>query len=201
MLQPIINKALVLLKQEGLRKTAAWFLKSLVMPQRFIVLEYNLRGTLPAIQISWDLEVRQVTREELKKFKQSSPSLPVEFFYDEIYGLSTCFLTFVHGEVARVVWLSLPGEFNRHFTLMPGEAELFQVYVLPKFRLLGINHKTYLYHLKWLKDHGYHRVYARVESSMRAWRQKMEQFGYERIGAITHFAFYCPKFRKRDGVA
>jgi hypothetical protein len=88
MLQPVIIKALVLLKQERLKKTAARFLKSLVIPQRFIVLEYNLLGALPAIQVARDVEVRQVTREELKRFKQSNPSLPVDFSTTRSMGLA-----------------------------------------------------------------------------------------------------------------
>ena len=95
----------------------------------------------------------------------------------------------------------MPGEFNRHFHLRPREAEIFQVYVLPEFRHLNLVINTGFYELRWLRDHGYCLVYARVESSARAWSRIVERVGFKRIGAITHVAFYCPKFKKRDGPA
>ncbi len=179
---------------------AAWFARGVFKAQRFIVYEYDLQGPLPPIEYERGVEVKQATREDLLRLRQSKPSLPVEFFYDEIYGLSTCFLTFVDGELAKIVWLSLPGEFNRHFDLRGGEAEVFQVYVLPEFRHLALGVKTASCELKWLKDRRYTRAYARLDGSRRAWRHRAENVGYRMIGTITHFAFFCPKFRRRDNV-
>lgn len=202
MLRLAITKILILLRQEGLRKTAAWFLSNLLRVQRFIVFESEIRGPLPSIQEDPDIEVRQATPENLQSVRQSHPSLPVEFYYDKVYGLRTCFLAFFQGRVAGVSWLSLPGEYNRYFDLQPGEAEGFQIYVLPEFRSYPLSRslwrRTAYVQQQWLQAHGYRRLYARVPEANREWSRIVNR-RYERIGMITHCAFYCPKFRKAGG--
>ena len=171
-------------------------------PQRFVVYEYDLRGPLPRIGAEPNVEVRLATSDDLKRLRQANPSLPVEFFYDEIYGLSTCFLTFVQGKLAKIDWESLPSEFNRHFHLGPGEAEVFQIYILPEFRRVYLGRafgRISTHHrLSWLKNHSYEREYDRVARSNRVLCAVLARYGYRRVGAITHLAFYCPKFKRRN---
>jgi len=196
-----VIKALALLRQEGVTRAVAWVLSSAFRVQRFTVFECDVRQTLPPIPRDPEIEVKLATPEELRQLRRSHPSLPVAFFYDEIYGLSTCFLTFFQRRVAKVDWLALPGEYNRYFDLQPGEAEVFQVHVLPEFRSLplsrSLNRNSQAARLRWLLDHGYEREYARVPATIPTW-SRIVGARYRRVGTLTHFAFCCPKFRRGD---
>ncbi len=172
---------------------AAWFLSSAFVPQRFIVFAFDVPESPPCVEGDPEIEVRQAALEDLRKLREARPSLPVEFFYDEIYGLRTCFLTFFQRKVAGITWLALPGEYNRYFDLGRREAEVFQIYVLPEFRSLphslSLVRLSASVRLRWLQDHGYETEYARVPATSPVWSRIVEASGYRRVGVIHQFAF------------
>ncbi len=194
---------MILLRQEGVKRAAAWLLSSALVPQRFIVFASEVLEPSPCVEGDPDIEVRQATPEELRKLREADPSLPAEFFFDEIYGLRTCFLTFFQGRVAGITWLALPGEYNRYFDLGRGEAEVFQIYLLPEYRSLplslSLGRLSASVRLRWLHDRGYETVYARVPATSPGWSRVVEASGYRRVGMIRQFAFLGSKFKKANG--
>ena len=193
-------KALIVVRQHGLKSAAGWLLSNAFTPQRFTVFEYTVPHAAIETPKDPEIEVRQATPEELCRLRASHPSLPVEFFYDRIYGLRTCLLALYQGRVAGVEWFSLPGDYNRYFDLEPGEAEIFQLYVMPEFRSLPLVRSLIRLlagvRRRWMQDRSVTHLYARVKLSERALASILLAAGFRRVGHLTHFAFYCPKFRK-----
>lgn len=192
-------KGHVYVRQEGLRRSLVWLLSNCTKPKRFAVFVYDIGKPLSDAESDPDIEVRHVSSETLRAIRESDASLPVEFFYDTIYGFSTCFLTFFEAKLAMVTWVALPGEYNPYFKLRSGEVEVNQIYILPQFRSLPLSLALIRVSTRarrvWLKEQGYKREYARIELSQGAWMRLVEDTGYQRIGTLTHFLFYCPKFQ------
>jgi hypothetical protein len=175
-----------------------WLAANLLTPGRFLVLARDLQMPLPSEVPSPGIEAHAASAADLRSVR-SHGRLPTEFFFDRIYGLSTCFLAFVRGQVACVEWLSLPGEFNRYFDLRPDEAEIFQSYVLPPYRSPVLGHavarRARLARFRWLRERGYAVELARVAVSNRPLQRVLRAYGYRPIGQATPFAFHRARFR------
>ena len=76
--------------------------------------------------------------ENLKQLRDATPSLPVEFYRDEVDGIDGCFLACVDGRPAAIAWAydhTKPAHFLR---MSPGDAEIRSVYSLAEFRGRGL---------------------------------------------------------------
>jgi hypothetical protein len=193
----IARKAAVLWTQDGPRAALAWVTTQLVRPQRFVVLARDLTAPWPADTPPPGIVVHVGAADRLRP--ASGAGLPGEFFFDRIYGFSTGVFSFVRGELARVDWLALPGEFNRYLDLRPDEAEAFQTYALPRYRApvvaRALGRAAIFARFAWLRSRGYGLELARVGADRAPLQRVLEAYGYRPVGTVRQVALYAARFR------
>jgi hypothetical protein len=194
-----LRKVVLIARLRGLRGAAGWLLTSLCRPQRFEVFVFDLGQPLPPPPAWPGVEVRQLGLAELEALRQRDHSLPVELWYDRIYGLRVCFAAFAEGELAGISWICLPSEPNPFLALRPDEAEVFQTSVLPRFRasslVYNLSGLTWVCCWRWLAESGFARVYARVPTEQQAWCRGLRYVGFEPVGRLTQRAWSRPRFQ------
>lgn len=137
--------------------------------------------------------------ENLKQLRDATPSLPVEFYRDEIDGIESCFLACIGGRPAAIAWsydYAKPAHFLR---MSPGEAEIRSVYSLAEFRGRGLAKAVVAAACRSLFHDGFQHIYAvihfRNEASLRAFRS----IGFTRVAELTRPALFGPRYVTETG--
>lgn len=139
--------------------------------------------------------------ETLKRFRKSTPGLPIEFYRDEIDDAEWCSLACYDGRLAAIAWPynhTKPGHF---LGMRLGEAEIRSVYSLFQFRGHGLAKAVIAAACDALRRHGVRDLYAvihfRNEASQRAFRSA----GFTKVGELRRPPLFGPRFVTATGCA
>lgn len=137
--------------------------------------------------------------ENLKQLRDATPSLPVEFYRDEVDGIESCFLACISGRPAAIAW-SYDQTKPAHFLRMsPGDAEIRSVYSLAEFRGRGLAKAVIAAACHSLFHDGFQHIYAvihfRNEASLRAFRS----IGFTRVAELRRPALFGPRYVTKAG--
>lgn len=182
------------MRQRGVRNTLYWAAFGYLKPNRFCIFAKDLARVdrVPLAPVAtyemWDAE-------RVARWRRGRTGLPPELFQDAIDGARTCAVAQVDGEIAGFIWLYRTAEASRLFDLGDGEAELNYGAVLQPYRRHGLFRGVLLSASWWLADRGYHTVYASVHSSNGPSLRAFEAAGFRRVGMVSHFGLYRPKYR------
>ena len=193
-----VRQLWISVRQRGLCTTLYWAAFGYLKPNRFVLLANDLsRADHPPMPQA-GVRLERWTAVAVRDYRQHRRHLSTEFFQDEIDGVETCAVALVHGELAGLIWIYVPGDASRLFRLQQGEAELNHGHVLPTFRGLGLFKDLLALACHEVKRQGYHTVYAGVHAangpSLRAFRR----VGFHDIGSVRHFMFFRSKARVAD---
>jgi ribosomal protein S18 acetylase RimI-like enzyme len=189
-----LRQLVVSVKQRGFRTTVYWAAFGYLKPNRFSIFAKDIRGVghapLPptATYRVWDAA-------RVAAWRRGRPDLPPELFQDAIDGVPACAVALVDGEIAGFIWIYRSGDASRLFNLHDGEAEVNYGAVLEPYRKLGLFRGVLLSACDWLAARGSHTVYAGVHSSNGPSLRAFDAAGFRRIGRVSHFALYRPKYQ------
>jgi len=135
----------------------------------------------------------------LKRLREASSGLPVEFFRDEVDNIQSCFLACVDERLAAIAW-SYDHMKPAHFLGMsPGDTEIRSVYALPEFRGRGLAKTVIAEGCDWLCSEGFQDIFAvihfRNEPSLRAFRS----VGFTKVAELNRPPLFGPRYVTADG--
>lgn len=112
--------------------------------------------------------------ESLKRLREATSGLPVEFYRDEIDNIQSCFFACVSDRPAAIAWSynhTKPAHFLR---MSSGDAEIRSVYSLAEFRGRGLAKAVVAAACRSLFHDGFQNIYAVIhfqnEASLKAFR-------------------------------
>lgn len=139
--------------------------------------------------------------EKLKRLREVTAGLPVEFYRDEIDNIQSCFFACADGRLAAIAW-SYDHTKPAHFLRMsPGDAEIRSVYSLAEFRGRGLAKAVIARACDSLRRDGFQNIYAvihfRNEASSRAFRS----IGFTKDAELRRPPLFGPRFVTATGRA
>lgn len=132
--------------------------------------------------------------ENLKRLRDVTPGLPVEFYRDQVDAIERCFLACIGGGPAAIAWAydhAKPAHFLR---MSPGDAEIRSVYSLAEFRGRGLAKIVIAAACHSLFREGFQNIYAvihfRNEASLRAFRS----VGFTKAAELGRPPLFGPRY-------
>jgi len=132
--------------------------------------------------------------ENLKRLRDATPGLPVEFYRDEIDGIDRCFLACIDGRPAAIAWAyehTKPGHFLR---MNAGDAEIRSVYSLAEFRGRGLAKAVVAAGSDSLLRGSFQNVYAVIDSRNEPSLKAFQFTGFVRVGELTRPPLFGPRY-------
>ena len=160
-----------------------FFYYSVIRINTFIVFENDLRRELPEHKLEPEFRVVKPSLEELARIREEMV-LPREFYYDQIYHVTTCYLAFKGDELAYIHWVFFKGEYSRFLILSDGVAELNYNTALPKFRGKRLSAKMMAYISIDLKSAGYKKVMGVIHELNYPSIRCIESAGFNQVARI-----------------
>lgn len=159
----------------------------------FVVVGFDLNNTIPDYPLDSDFEVIKPSIDELNRYRKGK-DLPREFYYDQIHGVKTCYLTLCHGELAYIHWIYLKGDYNRFLKLGSDIAELNYNTTLSEFRGRGLMGKMLVYILSDLKKQGYTQAVGVIHGKNPPALKSTIKAGFKELGRIKTYGPFCKKY-------
>jgi hypothetical protein len=198
-LQINARKLIRTIKSMGVAETAYWVWVGYLLKNTFFVYTLEL-DKLPFSDASLDqnIRVKKYNSHEwaAERKKKNFENLPREFYYDEVYGLRTCYVGYFCGEIAHINWALHMGDPSRFFELKDKEAQPDYAVTIPKFSGKKLYTSVFRFMLLDLKTSGITRVFAVHHEDNQPPIRVLGKLGFKRIGKITHWGPYRPRFRK-----
>jgi RimJ/RimL family protein N-acetyltransferase len=191
----IIKKGIATLRSKGIKETLYWFYFGYLKVNRFFLFRRELNHPFPEVPHRDDILIKQISLEQLREIRQSYPKLPEEFFCDIFERAKTCFVGFVDGKLAHIMWVFFPGDGSRFFKLKEKEAEINYIFTLPEFRGLSLYPLTVKVVSHWLRENGYKKLYVVSHDKNVNAIKAIEKCDFRKIGEITHISFWRPKWK------
>ena len=189
-----MHKLVRSIRSRGLLGTLRWFANGYLSVTRFIVFHRDLRVPCPHVPRNPDAELRRVSVEELRAFRDAAGTLPVEFYCDETSGFTTPYVAFVEGRMAAILWMVFPGEGSRFLDLEDGDVEYNYSAVLPAYRGRRLAEDLLAHAVRSCQEEGRLRRMFAVVSAMNVPQYKqMMNLGFEPVEALAHFLTRRPK--------
>ncbi len=189
------KKLFITVRQNGLRDTLKRITWAFFQFNRFFVVEMNLLEEREPVNPRVPMEVRRGTLEELRSIRSKNPSLPMEFFADEMDGVDTFYLAFIDGELAGIGWLYFAGDPNRFIKLREKEAEFKYFYTFEKYRGKNVLPKIEDEMCKWLKEKGYKRIVGFIHPGNPPNIKGSQKAGMKIIGTLTQVGPFRFKYK------
>jgi GNAT superfamily N-acetyltransferase len=191
----IIKKGIATLRSKGIKETLYWFYFGYLKVNKFFLFRRELSNYFPEVAQRDDILIKQISLQELKEIRENNPKLSEEFFCDIYEGAKTCFVGFVGGKLAHVMWVFFPREGSRFFNLEEGEAEINYIVTLPEFRGLNLYPLTINVVSHWLRENHYKKLYVVSHQQNINAIRAIRKCNFEMIGEVTHFSFWRPKWK------
>ena len=156
------KKGMATLCSKGIDETLYWFYFGYLKVNRFLLFRRELDNPFPEVSQRDDILIKQISVQELQKIRENHPKLSEEFFCDIYEGAKTCFVGFVDGKVAHIMWVFFAGDRSRFFNLEEKEAEINYAATLSQFRGLNLYPLTVRSISKWLKENEYRWLYGAI---------------------------------------
>ncbi len=160
----------------------------------FIVYSMDLTKELPENFLDPEFTVIKPTMPELDNLRRNT-DWPREFYYDQIHGISRCYLVLCGHEVAYIHWVYVKGDPSRFLNLSEGVGELNYNTTLPKFRGRRLSAKVMLYIFHDLKEQGFVKAVGVIDSGNIASIKSAEAIPWPQAAKITTFGQFNRKIR------
>jgi len=174
-----------------------------LLPTRFEVWELLRENYLGqnAMGSSTGILAGRSAVKNLKRLREATPGLPVEFYRDEVDNIRSCFFACVGDQSAAIAW-SYDHTKPSHFLRMSsGDTEIRSVYSLAQFRGRGLAKSVIAMACESLAREGYRRIYAvvhfRNEASLRAFRS----IGFTKVAELNRPPLFGPRYITEAGQA
>ncbi len=191
----IIKKGIATLRSKGIRETFYWFYFGYLKVNKFFLFRRELDNPFPEVLQRDDILIKQISLQQLKEIRQNYPKLPEEFFCDIFEGGKTCFVGFVDGKVAHIMWVFFHKDRSRFFNLKEKEAEINYGVTLPEFRGLNLYPLTVKSISNWLKENQYKWLYGAIHDKNVNAINAIAKCGFQKIGEIRHIGFWRPEWK------
>jgi len=189
------KKGMATLCSKGIDETLYWFYFGYLKVNRFLLFRRELDNPFPEVSQRDDILIKQISVQELQKIRENHPKLSEEFFCDIYEGAKTCFVGFVDGKVAHIMWVFFAGDRSRFFNLEEKEAEINYAATLSQFRGLNLYPLTVRSISKWLKENEYRWLYGAIHDKNINAIKAIGKCGFEKIGKIRHISVWRPKWK------
>ena len=122
--------------------------------------------------------------------------LPRELRMYEIDGVKYCVVVLKDNEIAHISWIYMKGDKNRWFNLRDDEAHINYCFTYPQYRGKGLFPKALMGAARWLKERNFTRIFMDVHRGTTFMINSLKKVPrMKKIGTLTHWCFYRPKFR------
>ena len=117
----------------------------------------------------------------------ADPALPLDFFEDQIHGLTQAYVGFLAGRLAHISWLAVEGEPTTvaRFHLKAREAEIRNVVTLSAFRGRGILGYSAKALAADMKSRGFEKLYAHIAETNTPSLKGFERAGFKRVCSVV----------------
>lgn len=171
---------------------------NIIKVNRFAIFEFDLTQEFKSSSLDLqDYAVRVMDYRELTSEITGKENLPREFGMHEIDGVKYCVLIKCGDQLGHISWIYLKGDKNRWFELADDEAHVNYSFTFPGFRGMAFFPQALLASAEWLKIRNYRRILMDVHEETIFMLNSMKKIaGVRRIGTLTQWFLYRPKFRK-----
>lgn len=171
---------------------------NIIKVNRFVIFELDLKQELENLfPVRKDYDIQVIDYEDLAKAIDGKKNLPREFDMHEIDGVKHCVLIKGEGQLGHISWIYLKGDKDRWFNLDNDEAHINYSFTFPEFRGMALFPQALLFAAKWLKSRNYRRILMDVHEETVFMLNSMNKIKQvKRVGTLTHWFFYRPKYRK-----
>jgi len=170
---------------------------NIIKINRFIIFEWDLTEEIDAASGSKrEYEMKIISSEELSNYLHGKKSLPRDFYMDVLGGLRYCVVAIKDNEIIHICWIYMAGDKNRYLDIKPDEAHLDYAFTFPEHRGLGLNIQSHLEAARWLKEQNIRRIIVGVHENTKYMLTSLGKIKHmKRIGTLTHWFIYRPKFK------
>lgn len=182
-----IHHLVAILRYGGLQAVSFGVRRRLWFHREYLRYEILVGTQTPPPHPPASLDVRTLEQPDLERLRsEAAPgSLPTEFWRDPLKQRRSCYGGFWDHEIAAIAWIYERGETRAFFPLRAGEAEVSDVFTLPRFR----GRRTFTHVLAYVLDdvagEGVERVCAHVEGQNRPSRRAFETLGFKVTGLLV----------------
>jgi len=187
MFAKIVKKFSVSLKTFGIRRTLFWIYFGYLKINTFFLYKKDLREETLSLAVPSNVSIEKIPIDKLRLLRESERHLPIEFYYDLIDGVETCFIAYIDNQPAHIMWIYFKANPSRFFSLDDGEAEIGYMVTLPQFQRMGINPIVITNAFRWLKENGYGKIYISTHRDNVAAIKSIERSGFKRIGEVKYY--------------
>ena len=152
---------------------------------RYVRLRVDLAAWEDRPEPPGPLTVREGTLEALRRFRDTTPDLPVQFYEDRLHGARMFYLGLWDGAIAHISWVFESGDRTPQIALVPGEVELNGAYTRKPFRGRGLLPAVERGIIRDLKARGYRTVYTHVAVDNAPSLRGVAKAGFRPVGVLT----------------
>ena len=131
------------------------------------------------------VEAREGTFDELRRFRESQASLPIQFYADVTHGARRFYLGLVNGRIGHISWVYSEGDHVRQMTLGPGDIMLEGAYTFSDARGQGLLSAVERAALNDARREGRKHAYTHVSTDNRASLRGVWKTGFRPAGLLT----------------
>ncbi|MDA8087046.1 MAG: hypothetical protein M0Z75_10145 [Nitrospiraceae bacterium] len=187
----IARQGYIVLRQEGLVRFWRRFLFRSSRVHRFFIFRLDLTGQIPEFRVPPEVEIREVSIQELRSLRESQGrNLPAEFYRDRITTRGErCFCAFVSKKLAFISWISRTGS-SGFFKPGPFEAEIDGVFCLPEFRGMRLQTLSFIKIAGLLREEGIRGALVAVHFENIAALKSISRAGFTQIGEFRKWNMF-----------
>jgi predicted GNAT family acetyltransferase len=130
------------------------------------------------------VEAREGTFEELRRFRESQPRPPIQFYADVTHGARRFYLGLADGKIGHISWVFSKGDHVRQMTLGAGDIMLDGAYTFVDFRGRGLLSAVERAALNDAKREGKRNAYTHVSTDNRASLRGVWKTGFRPAGLL-----------------
>lgn len=188
-LKQVINS----LKSRGFLGTLEWGFDGYLKVNNFILFFRDLSVPVKLSALRTDVEIKELSAEEMKSLRTKFKNLPFEFYCDESQGFKHCYVAFIGGHPAAIHWLVRPEETSRFLNLGEGDVELNYNVVLPQYRGQRLAEYLMAFIIDDAFKKNFKRIFGVVHVSNIPQYKPMLRLGFNPVECLTHFFVWRPK--------
>jgi hypothetical protein len=176
---------------------------NIVKVNHFAIFEFDLGQEFlgPSLDPEY-YKISVMDHRELARCIAGHGDLPREFLMHSIDGVRYCVVVTSGEHIAHISWIYLKGDVNRWFDLADDEAHCNYSFTFPEFRGKRLHSQAVLASAEWLKKRSYRRILMDANTETTFVLNSAKKIdGIKRIGTLTHWFLYRPKFRERKPAA
>ena len=167
--------------------TASLFIRSLFKSQRISIYSKELDAPIISSTANYGFDdfIIKGKPDELEKARKNMEPRPWEVCCDRYDGVKDFFIYRNNGAIGHISWIYYKNDPNRIIDLGIDEGEIKYSLTLPQFRGKGIYPATLIKVQRYLKEHGYKRVYICVEHDNLPSIKGIEKAGFKFVTSIN----------------